>query len=132
MHQRKIVHRDLKLENVLLNSKENETLDVRLADFGISSFVPNDDFLFKKCGTPSYIAPEILRGLGYDSKADIFSLGSMMFNLMSGRFLFYSDNIDEILRLNRQCEVKEVLATIKGKISSFGMDILKKLLQVDP
>lgn len=128
MHQRKIIHRDLKLENVLLNSKESETLDVRLADFGISSFVPNDDFLFKKCGTPSYIAPEVLRGLGYDSKADIFSVGSMMFNLMSGRFLFYSDSIEEILKLNKQCDIAEVLPTIKGKISSHAMDLLRQLL----
>lgn len=107
-----------------MNSKESETLDVRLADFGISSFVPNDDFLFKKCGTPSYIAPEVLRGLGYDSKADIFSVGSMMFNLMSGRFLFYSDSIEEILKLNKQCDIAEVLPTIKGKISSHAMDLL--------
>lgn len=56
----------------------------------------------------------------------------MMFNLMSGRFLFYSDSIEDILKLNKLCDVAEVLATIKGKISSYGMDLLRQLLQVDP
>jgi serine/threonine protein kinase len=45
-----------------------------------------------KCGTPGYVAPEILKNEGYTSKCDIFSLGSLMFNLLTGFFLFSGDN----------------------------------------
>ena len=55
------------------------------------------DKLFERCGTPCYVAPEILRGEGYNSKCDIFSLGSLLFNLITGRFLFRGANKIEIL-----------------------------------
>jgi len=84
MHQKRIVHRDLKPENILLNSKEDGVLDVRIADFGLAVELQEEEKLTKKCGTPSYIAPEVLEGNGYDFKADIFSLGSLMYNLTTG------------------------------------------------
>jgi serine/threonine protein kinase len=53
--------------------------------------------LFERCGTPCYVAPEILRGEGYTTNCDIFSLGSLLFNLLTGRFLFKGANKIEIL-----------------------------------
>jgi serine/threonine protein kinase len=69
---------------------------VKIADFGLSTFGPINtrDKMFEKCGTPCYAAPEILRGEGYTSKCDIFSLGSIFFNLVSGRYLFPGQNKD--------------------------------------
>jgi serine/threonine protein kinase len=68
---------------------EGRQYDVRLADFGLSRFMPEDEkLLFDKCGTPCYVAPEILRGEGYRERADIFSAGSVFFNLLTGRYLF--------------------------------------------
>lgn len=64
--------------------------------------------LCHKCGSPSYIAPEILRNKTYDFKADIFGLGSIMFNLVTGNFLFYSNDVNEILRLNKLCNLSHV------------------------
>ncbi len=58
MHDRKIIHRDIKLENILLKSKDND-YEIKLADFGLSTTLDNIE-LFKKCGTPGYVAPEIL------------------------------------------------------------------------
>jgi serine/threonine protein kinase len=85
----------LKLDNVLIN-KINETgaINVKIADFGLSTYGPPNpkDKLFEKCGTPCYAAPEILRGEGYTSKCDIFSIGSIFFNLVSGRYLFPGAN----------------------------------------
>ena len=58
MHSQKIIHRDLKLENILLREKQNH-VKIKLADFGLSTFTTNIE-LFKHCGTPGYIAPEVL------------------------------------------------------------------------
>ena len=91
LHMKNVIHRDLKLDNILINSiRETGDTNVKIADFGLSTFcLPNTrDKFFEKCGTPCYAAPEILRGDGYTSKCDIFSLGSIFFNLVTGRFIF--------------------------------------------
>ena len=57
--------------------------------------------LYERCGSPCYVAPEILRDQGYNTNADIFSLGSLMFNLLTGRFLFSGKDKYEILNKNK-------------------------------
>ena len=100
LHKQNIVHRDIKLDNILVNRIEGERhLEVKIADFGIGIIQPQDESqkLFEKCGTPGYLAPEMLRGQGYREKADIFSLGSVFFNLVTGRYLFTATNASELL-----------------------------------
>lgn len=87
----------MKLDNVLVNfALETGELNVKIADFGLSTFFTSNprEKLFEKCGTPCYAAPEILRGMGYTSKCDTFSLGSIFFNLITGRFLFPASSKD--------------------------------------
>lgn len=69
------------MSNILLHSHEEGHLDVRIADFGLAQVVREGEILTRKCGTPTYIAPEMLASDFYDFKVDIFSLGSIMFNL---------------------------------------------------
>ena len=90
IHQKRIVHRDIKLDNVLINKVDEEEFNVKIADFGLAIFLPEEhvELLFEKCGTPCYVAPEILRGDGYSTQCDIFSMGSLMFGLITGRYLF--------------------------------------------
>lgn len=91
IHQKKLIHRDLKLDNVLIDEvHELENYNVKIADFGLATFTPANlrEKLYEKCGTPCYVAPEILRDQGYTQKCDIFSLGSLFFNLVTGRYLF--------------------------------------------
>ncbi len=99
IHQKKIIHRDIKLDNVLINKKEDGCYNVKIADFGLALINKKriGDRIYLKCGTPGYVAPEILRGQGYDSKCDIFSIGSLLFNLLTGRYLFSGNKIKEIL-----------------------------------
>jgi len=93
MHKKRIVHRDIKLDNILITCIEEEEFNVKIADFGLSCFMPsNNKVLTEKCGTPCYVAPEILRGEGYSTLCDMFSLGSLMFGLVTSRYLFKGKN----------------------------------------
>lgn len=88
-HKKKIVHRDIKPDNILVKSIENQSeYEIVVADLGLAVFTPCDEKLSHKCGTPGYVAPEIFFGSGYSYSVDIFSLGSVFFNLLTTRFLF--------------------------------------------
>ena len=106
IHQKRIVHRDIKLDNVLINKIEEGEFNVKIADFGLATFLPEGNhkpMLDEKCGTPCYVAPEILSDEGYDTKCDIFSMGSLMFGLLTGRYLFKGDDKKELLYKNKLC-----------------------------
>lgn len=83
LHQNNIVHRDLKLENILIN----DTYDFKLADFGFSKD-NESEFMMSFCGTPSAMAPEILKREPYDDRCDTWSLGIMLFELVYGKLPF--------------------------------------------
>lgn len=61
-----------------------------------------------RCGTPTYIAPEVLRGKSYSFNADIFGVGSMMFNLATGRYLFVGKTTQELINKNKECNLSEL------------------------
>lgn len=82
MHSKGIMHRDIKPENLILKDQENN-YEVKIADFGLATFVNQSDFLFKRCGTPGYVAPEILADEKYDQKVDVFSTGVILYILYS-------------------------------------------------
>lgn len=85
LHSRDILHRDIKPENLILRSKEND-YDVCLVDFGLADYYdPSANYIFKRCGTPGYVAPELLQDKSYNEKVDLFSAGTIMFLLLSGK-----------------------------------------------
>jgi len=90
-HSRCIVHRDLKLENILLDDYNN----VKIIDFGFSIFTDPDKKLSIFCGTPSYMAPEIVSKVHYrGNAADIWALGILLYTMLCGKFPFRGRNID--------------------------------------
>jgi serine/threonine protein kinase len=102
-HACKVVQRDLKVENILLT--KNGT--VKLADFGFSNIIDTDEYLKTVCGTPSCIAPEILRHEPYTASVDIFSMAVVLFQLCAGRLPFdgetNEDIFDRIMAMEYSC-----------------------------
>lgn len=89
-----VIHRDLKPENILMNSKEDGNFDIRIADFGLAVSEREEQDPDEKShknlvfGTPGFLSPESLSGKGYSQKTDIFSLGSLLFSILTGKNLF--------------------------------------------
>ncbi|OIW21217.1 hypothetical protein TanjilG_31085 [Lupinus angustifolius] len=92
-HSRGVYHRDLKPENLLLDEEGN----LKVTDFGLSTFsehMRQDGLLHTTCGTPAYVAPEVIRKNGYDgAKADIWSCGVILYVLLSGFLPFQDENL---------------------------------------
>jgi serine/threonine protein kinase len=107
---------------------------VKISDFGLSRFLPikNEEFIYGQCGTPCYIAPEILSNIGYRDSADMFSLGSVFFNLLTGRYLFEGENTVELLFNNKNCSHLNRVDIFLKEYSSDCRDLLKKMLSIEP
>lgn len=109
MHKSGIIHRDLKIENILINKINDFDYDVKVADFGLAIKLSDAGAQsLNICGSPTYIAPEILKGLGYGLECDIFSLGSIFFNLITGAYLFKGNDLAELLYNNKICDLTKV------------------------
>ena len=97
MHERNIVHRDLKPENLLLQNKDNDS-DIRLADFGFAKRVKGNLSLSTQCGTPGYVAPEILKGDKYGLAVDMWSIGVITYILLGGYPPFHDENQTQLYK----------------------------------
>ncbi|CAG9324567.1 unnamed protein product [Blepharisma stoltei] len=101
LHSNGVVHLDLKPDNILLEDHEG----FKICDFGLSAQFETDNELTSKCGTPGYIAPEILRDEKYGTKADIFSVGIISYQLLTGKLPFEGFDVLTILAINRECHI---------------------------
>ncbi|KAL1329302.1 hypothetical protein AAHE18_12G031200 [Arachis hypogaea] len=101
-HSRGVYHRDLKPENLLLDKKDI----LKVSDFGLSTFVQREDkLLHTTCGTPNYVAPEVIHNGGYDGSAsDIWSCGVILFVLMAGYLPFDEPNQIALFRKIEKAE----------------------------
>ncbi|RHY26904.1 hypothetical protein DYB32_007169 [Aphanomyces invadans] len=129
-HAKHIVHRDLKPENILLSSHDDHTAVVKIADFGLAK---DDSYLTTMCGSPAYVAPEVLlgeRGL-YNKAVDVWSIGVITFALLSGYLPFYDDNPSQMFK-----KIKKGVYTFESPywddISPSAKAFVKAALVVDP
>ena len=129
-HFHKIVHRDLKPENLLLASK-TEDITVKIADFGFAVKSKTDKSLTTQCGTPGYVAPEILLSKPYGKSVDMWSIGVIIFILLGG-YPPFSDNNQGKLYKKIKAGQFEFHPDYWGTISKEAKDLITKLLTVDP
>uniref|UniRef100_A0A3P9L5Z4 MAP/microtubule affinity-regulating kinase 3 n=1 Tax=Oryzias latipes TaxID=8090 RepID=A0A3P9L5Z4_ORYLA len=123
-HQKRIVHRDLKAENLLLDADMN----IKIADFGFSNEFTLGSKLDTFCGSPPYAAPELFQGKKYDGpEVDIWSLGVILYTLVSGSLPFDGQNLKELRE-----RVLRGKYRIPFYMSTDCENLLKKLLVLNP
>ena len=125
LHQRNVTHRDIKLENILLDETRTR---VKLIDFGFSTCIPHDKKVKIFCGTPSYMAPEIVSKIEYAGPpADIWALGVLLYALLCGRFPFKGQNDKELYTNICKQELP-----LQDHISRQGRQLLLRIFHKNP
>lgn len=115
IHKKMVVHRDIKLENLLLDPFNC----VKIADFGVAAVVQPEKKLHDHCGTPSYIAPEILQDAGYEGfPVDVWSSGIALYAMVCGRLPFKGKSMSELKRciLRGRYQCPEHLSTVAQQL----------------
>eukprot|EP00475_Leptophrys_vorax_P005233 TRINITY_DN1316_c0_g1_i1.p1 TRINITY_DN1316_c0_g1~~TRINITY_DN1316_c0_g1_i1.p1 ORF type:complete len:536 (-),score=158.35 TRINITY_DN1316_c0_g1_i1:35-1642(-) len=125
LHNLKFIYRDLKPENILMDDKGH----VCLCDFGLSKDVdPNKgEFGTTFCGTPEYLAPEVIKGLSHDKAVDWWSLGILLYEIVIGIPPFYSQNVNEMYHKIQNAPLK-----FPASVSSAFRSLVVQLLDRNP
>ena len=123
-----IVHRDLKLENVMF--VEQNQFDLKLIDFGFAEKI-NRSKLVSRAGTPGFLPPELFKLNPYTEKGDIFSLGVILYCLLVGTTPFKGETYKNVIENNKNCKVNYEVENLQ-KVSLEWMDCLKGMLAQDP
>ena len=119
-HKFGIIHRDLKCDNVMLDSNKN----VKIIDFGLAGIKTHHDAINDVYGTLPYLSPEIVKGEMYSDKVDVWALGILCYKLLYAKFVFQGDSVDELMakilygkiELNKEIETKNEKAKLINEI----------------
>ncbi|MFT3916103.1 MAG: serine/threonine-protein kinase [Anaeromyxobacteraceae bacterium] len=131
-HSAGVIHRDLKPENVLVSTGPRPS--VKLADFGIARIVASDERLTMTgalVGSPHHMAPEILEGKETDARSDLFSLGTLLYWLATGKLPFAAPNPTAILRRALQGDYEDPRAA-DAHVPDALAELIRRCLSVDP
>ncbi|XP_021018485.1 serine/threonine-protein kinase Chk2 isoform X1 [Mus caroli] len=134
LHENGIIHRDLKPENVLLSSQEEDCL-IKITDFGQSKILGETSLMRTLCGTPTYLAPEVLVSngtAGYSRAVDCWSLGVILFICLSGYPPFSEHKTQVSLKDQITSGKYNFIPEVWTDVSEEALDLVKKLLVVDP
>ncbi|KAL4230830.1 Serine/threonine-protein kinase dclk1 [Mactra antiquata] len=131
LHGNKIVHRDVKPENLLVCDHGDGTKSLKLGDFGLATYTTEE--LYTVCGTPTYVAPEILSETGYDTKVDVWAAGVIMYILLCGFPPFTSDKNDQEELFESILSGKfEFPSPYWNDVSEQAKDLITNMLIIDP
>jgi len=146
LHENDVVHRDLKLENILIDSSDSSNQSpngpiIKLTDFGLAKFIDKlSPILTTRCGSEEYAAPELISGKPYDGrKTDLWSLGVILYALLVGYLPFNLEPgqtrrqfFSKIIRADFAFPNSEKETGRKSMISNEAKDLVKKILQNNP
>ena len=124
LHKKNIVHRDIKLDNILMDL----TNTVKICDFGVSRILSPGDTMYEHCGTPAYIAPEIFRNEGYEGfSCDVWSSGVTLYYMLAGKQPFKGGKLEELKEIILKGQYEEI-----KDISYEANDLINKMLRLNP
>lgn len=122
-HQRNVVHRDLKVENILLDKDKN----IKITDFGFAAEMQEGELLTRSCGSPNYAAPELFyKDCKYRGpEIDVWSCGVILYALLTNNLPFDAENIQDLIRI-----IKKGRYSIPSHVSNDAKDLLTRMLCV--
>ncbi|KAJ2066107.1 Serine/threonine-protein kinase [Coemansia sp. S2] len=148
LRSRDVIHRDIKTQNILLqppgddyvlgeSEARGEVPWIKVADFGFARNLPSTALAETLCGSPLYMAPEILHYEPYDAKADLWSIGAVIYEMMTGKPPFHASNHVELARVIERTNDSIVFPDEKQPVGgevldSTLKDLVRKLLKMNP
>lgn len=129
MHEKRIIHRDLKPANILTFSDGL----LKLGDLGLGRYMSDETFkAFSKVGTPLYMSPEVIRNDGYDFKSDVWSLGCVIYELITFKSPFRTDEKISLYDLFNKINRGDYPKIADDRYGDFIKDLVDKMLRVNP
>jgi len=125
LFSKNIIHRDLKPQNILLDDNFN----LIITDFGLAKHFQNNEMMETMCGSPLYMAPEIMKRENYSIQSDLWSLGVILYQMLYAKLPYFSKSM---ILLNKEINTKSVDYTCIYKISDDCTDLIKSMLVKDP
>jgi len=126
-HDKGVVHRDLKPANIMLDSQGK----VRVNDFGLAGIAANIQGAEVRAGTPAYMAPEQLAGKEVTAKSDIYALGLVLYEILTGKRAFEAATLQELMRLRNETEVTKPSSLVRD-IDPLLERVILRCLDRDP
>ena len=130
-HSKGIAHRDIKPENLLLSNKDIGIASLKIADFGLARLLEENSLASTTCGTPGYVAPEVLMQRPYGKACDYWSIGVVAFILLSGTPPFYEDDNFALFEQIKNCQYDFDVETWDS-VSYEAKDFIQRILVADP
>lgn len=143
LHGKHIIYRDLKPENIILDDEGY----IKLIDFGLSKEGKDEDFIAKSfCGSPAYLSPELVTGIfihfirykgsGTTKATDIYSVGTILYEMLTGYPPFFTTNLKELLKKIRYCTITYIYfiekLSIPNTLSKEAENLVSKMLDKNP
>ncbi|KAJ9439464.1 hypothetical protein DIPPA_08910 [Diplonema papillatum] len=133
LHGRGIIHRDLKPENLLFATPDDTTAQIKISDFGLAKIWNGDTLARTACGSPNYVAPEVLLNemRGYTFVVDMWSVGVIVYVLLCGFCPFFDENTPALFRAITKGDYS-FPSPYWDNISEDAKDFIRRLLVVNP
>lgn len=127
LHKQKILHRDIKPQNILFKDTNHKI--IKITDFGFSKYYYEDTGMLETlCGSPMYMAPEILFHQKYNLKTDLWSIGIILYEMIYRKFPYQAKNTVELIKEVKRSDIKFPTTTVNPEC----LNLMKKLLVKDP